>query len=162
MKKSELEELISVEIRRQLKESIPRLVKPLVQEAVAGALASLLAEGISKGVPKDKQPQSPKILTPDVPLARHNKNTMVEDADVVRSKLRRRLQETQEPIGNFGGGMIGNILNETAGDMISGADVESILDADPYELEASVDSNVVRNITKDYSALMSRMNQPRS
>jgi hypothetical protein len=164
MKKSEFETLIQVEVVKQIKIVIPKLVKPLVQEAVAGALASLLAEGITKGPPAKITP----VLTPDVPQVRSKPTRTVpirtnENFEAERERIRARMrsvQESPDTIGadpsQFGGGVVGGILAETATAMANGPEVESILD---YGDELPVDGETVNAITRDYSALMKRMKQ---
>jgi hypothetical protein len=167
MKKSEFDALIQAEVAKQLKAVIPKMVKPLVQEAVAGALASLLAEGITKGPPVTA-PKLSNVLTPDIPQARQPAPRKVaartdENVEAVRERLRSRIRSVQEmpdSIGldatQFGGGIVGGILAETASAMANGPDVESVLD---YGDELPVDGETVNAITRDYSALMKRMKQ---
>jgi len=162
MRKSEFEALIQAEVTKQVKLVVPKLVKPLVQEAVAGALASLLAEGITRGTSVKKP-----VLSPDIPQSKPVRvatpERTNESAEIEREKIRKRLRSMQEspgPIGidasKFGGGMVGNILAETATSMVEGPDVESILD---YGSDLPIDSETVNAITRDYSALMNRMKQ---
>jgi len=165
MKKSELEEMIRLEVQRQVKSIVPKMVKPLVQEAVAGALATLLAEGIAKGPPA---PIKNNVLTPNVPQTRQapvrtEAVRTEEDAERIRSGIRNKMRSVQESpstIGispnSYGGGMVGNILAETASSMTVESNVESVLDASD-QLEEAVDSQTVAALTRDYSALMQRM-----
>ena len=163
MKKSELEALIQTEVAKQLKVVVPKLVKPLVQEAVAGALASLLAEGITRGAPVAKKSS---ILTPDIPQTKPIKAPVArtnESVEADRERLRARMramQESPNAIGvdasQFGGGVVGGILAETASSMVNGPEVESILD---HGEDLPVDGETVNAITRDYSALMKRMKQ---
>lgn len=167
MKKSEFDALIQAEVAKQLKAVIPKMVKPLVQEAVAGALASLLAEGITKGPPATP-PKLSSVLTPDIPQAKRpapprNATRTDENVESVRERLRARMrsvQESPDTIGvdpaQFGGGLVGGILAETASAMANGPEVESVLD---YGDELPVDGETVNAITRDYSALMKRMKQ---
>ena len=162
MKKTELDRLIQSEVQKQLKLIVPKLVKPLVQEAVAGALAGLLAEGIVNS-PPPRQVQSVahiqnKVVQPK-PAVRQS------DPETVRNNLRsqmRQLQETPTPINPnvFGGGAIGNLLAETAGDMIGETSTESLLD-NVGQLNGVVNEELVDALSRDYSALMQKLNKPR-
>jgi hypothetical protein len=164
MKKSEFDALIQSEVAKQLKSVIPKMVKPLVQEAVAGALASLLAEGIAKGPPAKMS----SILRPDIPQTRSMPTKTVskktnENVEAERKRIRDRMRSIQESpsvIGvdssTFGGGLVGNILAETASSMVNNSEVESILD---HSDELPIDSETVTAITRDYSALMKHMQQ---
>jgi hypothetical protein len=159
MKKSEFDALIQTEVQKQLRILVPKLVRPLVQEAVAGALAGLLAEGISKGIPTQSRVNSP-VKVPQKPEPR----MVVEDTGKARESLRRKMSQIQEAPSRinadiFGGGSVGSLLAETANDMrYGGPESESLLDS-VDELDGQVDEAVVHALTRDYSALMQRMDE---
>ncbi len=162
MTREELRQVIAEEVQKQLKSIVQKAVKPLVQEAVAGALAGLLAEGIVKGPP----PQGTRrVLTPDIPQARQD--TAPERTRATATSLpasaRRSLADKMgygdiPPVGKgvFGNTPVANILEQTAMELRSESAADSILDA-ADQIENITTPDVVDAITRDYSALMSRM-----
>lgn len=164
MKKDQFNQLIRDEVTKQLKIIVPKLVKPLVQEAVAGALSALLAEGIVKGTPNKLNSKPVEILGPNIPQSKKSRDT---NKFTDRTTLRKRFEQLQrEPVqddgtsSQFGGGLVGNILAETAMSMTNNDGVESILDyANELSNELPVDPDTINAITRDYSALMDRLNK---
>lgn len=178
MKRVELEEIIRQEIRKTAKVMIPKLIKPMVQEAVAGAMASLIAEGIvnnsQKSVTNSNKPirenssTSISSLLNDKKQTPKNKGiTTQEEHELARDKIRNKLRQVQNEViqyenessgineittSKFGNGPIGEILSEMS---VRGPSVPSVLD---NISEETTSPEVVNAITRDYSALMKRLN----
>lgn len=161
MTKSELNNLIESEVKKQLAVIVPKIVKPLVKEAVAGALAALLAEGIVKGPPAKLTVESAGDSAKTFRPTSNASLNVSRGAEGARAALRSSYQLAMEadttPVSRISptGNPITDILNQTAAELHGGG-ATSVLDS---QLPPDLNPETADAITRNYSALMQRLNK---